>query len=60
MLIFWAVEEQGRGVQVFIDALDVLVEDYAAPARGVRIIKTLLQRLRGLKGAYLSAVLCPV
>jgi hypothetical protein len=42
---------------VFIDALDVLVEDYAAPTRGVRIIKTLLQRLRGLKGVYLSPVL---
>lgn len=47
-----AVDQLGRGVQVYIDALDVLVEDYASPSRGIKIIKTVLQSLRAQKGTF--------
>ncbi|GHJ89463.1 hypothetical protein NliqN6_5865 [Naganishia liquefaciens] len=43
------VDELGRGVQVYIDALDVLVEDYASFSRGVKVVKMVLQLLRTQK-----------
>lgn len=46
------VEELGRGVQVYLDGLDVLLEDWDAAARGVRMVKGVLERLRGLKGMF--------
>jgi hypothetical protein len=49
---FVLVDELGRGVQVYIDALDVLVEDWDAAGRAVRLVKNLLKSLRGLKGAF--------
>lgn len=40
-------------MQVYIDALDVLVEDWDAAGRAVRLVKSLLKDLRGLKGSAL-------
>jgi hypothetical protein len=49
---FATVDELGRGVQVYIDALDVLVEDWDAAGRAVRLVKSLLKDLRGFKGSF--------
>ncbi|KAJ9094809.1 hypothetical protein QFC20_006823 [Naganishia adeliensis] len=53
------VDELGRGVQVYIDALDVLVEDWDAAGRAVRLVKSLLKDLRGLKAPSRLVLLVP-
>lgn len=56
LIVFVVVDQLGRGVQVYIDALDVLAEDWDATGRAVKLVKTLLKTLRGLKGLFTSFV----
>ncbi|KAI5450191.1 hypothetical protein NCC49_003340 [Naganishia albida] len=53
------VDQLGRGVQVYIDALDVLAEDWDATGRAVKLVKTLLKTLRGLKAPSRLVLLIP-
>lgn len=44
------VEALGRGAQVYIDALDVLAEDYGTMQGAVGLVKSILKALSDLKG----------
>ncbi|KAJ9095302.1 hypothetical protein QFC21_005668 [Naganishia friedmannii] len=39
----------GRGVQVYIDGLDILAEDYDSSSGALKVVKKTLQIIRGLK-----------
>jgi hypothetical protein len=48
--ILSACERAGRGVQVFIDAIDILAEDYGTASGAIKLVKDVVKCLSGLKG----------
>ena len=48
--ILSACERAGRGVQVYIDAIDLLAEDYGTVSGAIKLVKDVVKRLSGLKG----------
>ena len=48
--ILSACERAGRGVQVYIDAIDILAEDYGNVSGAVKLVKDVLKCVSGLKG----------
>lgn len=47
-----ALKELGRGVQVYIDDVDVLAEDYGSSSAVVKMVKDIIRDLSGLKGQF--------
>jgi hypothetical protein len=50
--IISACERAGRGVQVYIDAIDLLAEDYGTLSGAVKLVKDVIKFVSGLKGPY--------
>jgi hypothetical protein len=45
-----ACERAGRGVQVYLDAVDILAEDYGTTSGAIKLVKDVVKTVSGLKG----------
>ncbi|KAJ9119305.1 hypothetical protein QFC24_005776 [Naganishia onofrii] len=54
-----SINSLGRGVQVYIDGLDILAEDYDSSSVALKIVKKTLQLIRGLKAPSRLVLLLP-